>query len=57
MVFCWLPLEEINIGCIIGVLIGRVATVSAGVGESNAATLNAVFSSVAGLSQADNNEY
>ena len=50
-------LEEVNISCIPGVPAGRAATVPVGVDENDPAALNTVFSSVARLSQGENNEY
>jgi hypothetical protein len=50
-------LEEVNVGCTTGGLVGRAVTVPVGADEHDAAALNAVFSSVAGLSQGDNDEY
>lgn len=49
-------LEEINIGCTTRVGAGRAVTVPVGVDENDPAALNAVFSSMTGLSQG-NNEY
>jgi hypothetical protein len=46
-------LEEVNIGCTTGGLIGRAVTVPAGVDENDPAALRAVFSSAASLSQHD----
>jgi hypothetical protein len=50
-------LEEVNISGITGVPASRAVTVPAGVDENNAAALNAVFSSLEGLSARENDEY
>jgi len=50
-------LEEVNVGCTTGGLRGRAVTVPAGLDENDTAALNAVFSSVAGLPQGENDEY
>jgi hypothetical protein len=50
-------LEEVNIGCTAGGIIGRAVTVPIEVDENDATALNAVFSSVASLSQGGHNEY
>ena len=50
-------LEEVNIGCIIVGLIGRVVTVLVGVNENNTTALNTVFSSIVSPPQGENDEY
>ena len=50
-------LKEINIGCTTRVGAGKAVTVPVGVDENDPAALNAVFSSMASLSQGNNNEY
>jgi hypothetical protein len=50
-------LEEVNLGCTTGGLLRRAVTVPIGVDENDTTALNAVFSSVAGPSQGENDEY
>ena len=50
-------LEEVNVGCTTGGQIERAVIVLAGVDENDATALNAIFSSMAGLSQGDSDEY
>ena len=50
-------LEEVNVGCTTAGLMGRAVTVPVGVDENDTTALNAVFSSVSGPSQGENDEY